>query len=99
MCTISLSLAKPGEAMPGPYSSLMVLRSPACVPERSRLGGPGEKTDNADTALIRLFYFKQRRRHVPRRGACRDCYRRRVVRRVHAGIATIQGDEHRQGAC
>ena len=42
--------------MPGPYSSLMVLRSPACVPERSRLGGPGEKTqDNADTALIRLF--------------------------------------------
>ena len=30
--------------------------SPACVPERSRLGGPKEKTqDNADTALIRLF--------------------------------------------
>ena len=26
MCTISLSLAKPGEAIPGPYSSLMVLR-------------------------------------------------------------------------
>ena len=26
MCTISLTLAKPGEAMPGPYSSLMVLR-------------------------------------------------------------------------
>ena len=30
--------------------------SPACVPERSRLGNPGEKTqDNADAALIRLF--------------------------------------------
>ena len=51
--------SKPGEAMPacaGQYSSLMVLRRRACVPERSRLGGPKEKTqDNADTALIRLF--------------------------------------------
>ena len=26
MSTISLSLAKPGKAIPGPYSSLMVLR-------------------------------------------------------------------------
>ena len=26
VCTIYLSLAKPGEAMPGPYISLMVLR-------------------------------------------------------------------------
>jgi hypothetical protein len=31
--------------------------SPACVPQRCRTGGPGEKThqDNADTALIRLL--------------------------------------------
>ena len=55
MCTISLSLAKPGEAMPGPYSSLMVLRRRA---SRSGAGRAvrGRKTqDNADTALIRLF--------------------------------------------
>ena len=56
MCTISLSLAKPWKAMPGPYIQQLDGASPACVPERSRLGGPGEKTqDNADTALIRLF--------------------------------------------
>ena len=55
MCTISLSLAKPGEAMPGPYNSLMVLRRRA---SRSGAGRAvrGRKTqDNADTALIRLF--------------------------------------------
>ena len=56
MCTTSLSLAKPGKAMPGPYSSLMVLRRRA-----SRSGGPGRavrgrKTrDSADGALIRLL--------------------------------------------
>ena len=75
MCTISLSLAKPGEAMPGPYSSLMVLRSPACVPERSRLGGPGEKTqDNADTALIRLLTSNKdsRTRHSAARATVRS---------------------------
>ena len=37
---ISDSLAKPGEAMPGPYSSLIDGASPACVPERCRTGGP-----------------------------------------------------------
>ena len=41
MPTISLSLAKPGEAMPGPYSSLMVLTpGDAGVPRASR-SGPG----------------------------------------------------------
>ena len=55
MCTISLDLAKPGEAIPGPYSSLMVLRRRA---SRSGAGRAvrGRKTqDNADTALIRLL--------------------------------------------
>ena len=55
MCTISPSLAKPGEAMPGPYSSLMVLRRRA---SRSGAGRAvrGRKTQgSADTALIRLF--------------------------------------------
>ena len=52
---LSLSLAKPGEAMPGPYSSLMVLR------RRASRSGPGRavrgrKTqDSADGALIRLL--------------------------------------------
>ena len=52
MCTISLSLAKPGKAMPGPYSSLMVLRRRA---SRSGAGRAvrGRKTqDSADIALI-----------------------------------------------
>ena len=35
MSTISLNLAKPGKAMPGPYSSLMVLR------RRASRSGPG----------------------------------------------------------
>ena len=55
MLTISFSLAKPGEAMPGPYSSLMVLRRRA---SRSGAGRAvrGRKTEiNADAALIRLF--------------------------------------------
>ena len=55
MCTISLSLAKPGKAMPGPYSSLMVLRRRA---SRSGAGRAvrGRKTqDSADGALIRLL--------------------------------------------
>ena len=55
LCTISLSLAKPGEAMPGPYSSLMVFRrraSRSCAGRAVR----GRKTQgNADAALIRLL--------------------------------------------
>ena len=47
MCTISLTLAKPGEAMPaGPAQQLYGV-SPACVPERCRTGGPGDKIGNA----------------------------------------------------
>ena len=76
MCTISLTLAKPGEAMPGPYSSLTVLRRRA---SRSGAGRAvrGRKTEiNADAALVRLFtYFKQRQSHAPQRGAC-DCQER-----------------------
>ena len=52
---LSVSLAKPGEAMPGPYSSLMVLRRRA---SRSGAGRAvrGRKTRmNADGALIRLL--------------------------------------------
>ena len=55
VCTISLTLAKPGEAMPGPYSSLMVLR------RRASRSGPGRAVRgrksgiSADGALIRLF--------------------------------------------
>ena len=64
MFTISLILAKPGEAMPGPYSSLMVLRRRA---SRSGAGRAvrGRKTqDNADTALIRLLTSNTRRSAV-----------------------------------
>ena len=74
MSTISLSLAKPGKAMPGPYSSLMVLRRRA---SRSGAGRAvrGRKTQgNADTALTTV-YFKQRQSHAPQRGAC-DCQER-----------------------
>ena len=74
VCTISLSLAKPGEAcaaMPGPYSSLMVLRRRA---SRSGAGQAvrGRKTrDSADGALSdSTFNFKQRQWHAPQRGAC-----------------------------
>ncbi len=43
--------------MPGPYSSLMVLRRRASLSGAGRAVAPGEKThqDNADTALIRLL--------------------------------------------
>ena len=72
MCTISLSLAKPGEAIPGPYCVQQLDgASPACVTERSRLGNPGEKTqDNADAALIRLF-TSNKDGGTRQRGACR----------------------------
>ena len=57
MCTISLSLAEPGEAMPGPYSSLMVFRRRA---SRSGAGRAvrGRKTqDNADTRSLFRYVF------------------------------------------
>ena len=45
-CTISLSLAKPGKAMPGPYSSLMVLRRRA-----SRSGPDGRSVRGRKTRI------------------------------------------------
>ena len=41
MCTITLSLAKRGEAIPGPYSSLTCFAGvrPGAVPERGEIGG------------------------------------------------------------
>ena len=77
MCTISLTLAKPGEAMPRLYSSLMVF-SPACFPERCRTAGPWEETQiNADAALVRLFTSNKdsRTRRRAQCGAC-DCQER-----------------------
>ena len=75
MCTISLSLAKPGKAMPGPYSSLVVLRRRASRSDRPGRAVRGRKTQgNADTALTTV-YFKQRQSHAPQRGAC-DCQER-----------------------
>eukprot|EP00966_Prymnesium_polylepis_P028170 651223-Prymnesium_polylepis.1 len=52
---MSLSLAKPGEAMPGPYSSLMVLRRRASRSGRGRAVRGRKTQDNADNALIRLL--------------------------------------------
>ena len=75
MCTITLSLAKRGEAIPGPYSSLMVLR------RRASRSGPGRavrgrKTElTADAALIRLFTSNKDSRTRRVRGAC-DCQER-----------------------
>ena len=71
MCTTSLSLAKPGKAMPGPYSSLMVLRWRASRSGASRTGGPweensGQRRRRSDST----FNFKQRQWHAPQRGAC-----------------------------
>ena len=41
MCTITLTLAKRGEAIPGPYSSLTCFAGvrPGAVPERDEIGG------------------------------------------------------------
>jgi len=102
VCTISLTLAKPGEAMPGPYSSWCFAGvRPGAVPD----GGPGE--ENGGQRRHRsdsTFNFKQRQSHAPQRGAC-DCQERirQLVEVVWftpgPGIvssttwATIQGDE------
>ena len=55
MSTIPLSLAKPGKAMPGPYSSLMVLRRRASRSGAGRAVRERKSRDNADGALIRLL--------------------------------------------
>ena len=76
MSTISLSLAKPGEAMPGPYIQQLDGASPACVPERCRTGGPWEENEGQrQRRSDSTFNFKQRQSHAPQRGAC-DCQER-----------------------
>ena len=58
MCPIFFSLAKPGKAMLGPYSSLMVLRRgvrPGAVPDGRSVGGKRGTAVSADGALIRLL--------------------------------------------
>ena len=100
MCTISLTLAKPGEAIPGGRTAARARygASPACVPgERPGWAVRGRKTtrDNVDGALIRLLtstktVARAAARRVRLSGADPS------VSRVHAGIvssttwATIQ---------
>ena len=71
--------------MPRPYSSLMVLRRRASRSGPSRLGGPGEKTqDNSDTALIRLLTSNKAyrtRRDAARAVGTRDFVRSACSRR------------------
>ena len=95
MSTISLSLAKPGKAMPGPYSSLMVLRRRASRSGAGRAVRGTKSGDNADGALIRLL--TSNKDSGTRRSAVHATVRSKYVRsRVHAGIvspttwATIQ---------
>ena len=76
MCTISLTLAKPGEAMPGPYSSLMcfaVVRPGAAPDEGPGEENGGQRRHRSDST----FDFKQRQSHAPQaqHGAC-DCQKR-----------------------
>ena len=83
MHNISLSLAKPGEAMPGPYSSLMVLRRRASRSGEGR-AVRGRKTQRSTPT----FYFKQRQCSVARAAArCMPLSGADPsVSRVHAGI-------------
>ena len=66
--------------------------SPACVPQRCRTGGPGEKThqDNADTALIRLLTSNKdsRTRHSASARRVRLSGADPSVSCVHAGIVS-----------
>ena len=76
--------AKPGEAMPGPSSSLMVLRRCVSRSGPTRTGGPdsGRKTQiNADAAVIRLFTSNKNSRTYPR-GAVRATVRSGSARNV-----------------
>ena len=75
--------------MPGQYSSLLDGASPACVPERSRTGGPWE--ENQDERRRRsdsTFDFKQRQSHAPQRGSC-DCQERIRQVVVFTGIVIL----------
>ena len=79
ICAISLTLAKPREAMPGPYSSLMVLRRRA---SRSGAGRAVRGRENEGQRRRRsdsTFDFKESLPHAPRRGACgRLCLKSKV---------------------
>ena len=88
MCTISLTLAKPGEAMPGPYSSLMcfaVVRPGAAPDEGPGEENGGQRRHRSDST----FDFKQRRtRHSAARATVRSSGADPSVSRVHAGIVS-----------
>ena len=67
MCTITLSLAKRGEAIPGPYSSLTCFAGvrPGAVPERGEIGGHRHRRARW------TFHSGQRRRHAHELRPCR----------------------------
>ena len=67
MSTIPLSLAKPGKAMPGPYSSLMHAAEGALsrFAERGEIGGRRHRRARWS------FHSGQKTRHIGRCGACR----------------------------
>ena len=67
MCTITLSLAKRGEAIPGPYSSLTCFAGvrPGAVPERGEIEGHRHRRARW------TFHSGQKTRHSGRCGACR----------------------------
>ena len=67
MCTITLSLAKRGEAIPGPYSSLTCFAGvrPGAVPERGEIEGHRHRRARW------TFHSGQRRRHAHELRPCR----------------------------
>ena len=66
MCTITLSLAKRGEAIPGPYSSLTCFAGvrPGAVPERGEIGGHRHRRARCS------IHSGQRPLHSGRYGPC-----------------------------
>ena len=67
MCTITLSLAKPGKAMPGPYSSLMHATEGAL----SRFAERGEIRGHRHRRARWSIHSGQRRRHAHEPRLCR----------------------------
>ena len=67
MCTITLTLAKRGEAIPGPYSSLTCFAGvrPGAVPERGEIEGHRHRRARW------TFHSGQRRRHAHELRPCR----------------------------
>ena len=66
MCTITLSLAKRGEAIPGPYSSLTCFAGvrPGAVPERGEIEGHRHRRARW------TFHSGQRRGHAHELRSC-----------------------------